>query len=883
MSRRRVLTRAVYTILSIAATLLVLPLAIGAVGASLPFALGNYKWVGWALIGASILLVAAQALQDGTPQLDYTSPNEEHYLERLASETRRQWAEEATLRQLYRPAPIRLRWQKSRRLIGAKSHVSVPEVGDLAGIAPLLRQLEHRRMVILGDPGSGKSVAAMLMTLALLEERLHGDPVPLLLSASSWSPNTEHLHSWLAKRLEEDYKVPRGSAAATDSALKLVLDARVMPVLDGLDEMPLALRVRALRAIDECHGERPIVATCRTAEYEEIVLESDQILSGSAVIEMQPVLPEDAVAFLAAGVPIDSPRWSPLFTHLLESCGTPVTIALSNPFAVSLVRYIYADRETTTPRARPAPGELLNPRSFPTANAVETHLVDAFVRSAYSPRSWPGLDRGTREFRTHSLDSVRRWLSFIAAHLNRLNTTDLAVWDLGRAVNPRDLELAARALLSLILGVSFGCSFLWMFGPGGAITGALIGLSVSVIAASMLGLTDNRVDQEHTRRPLTWRWFVTRSLEALGAGALVGSAAGVEGGIILGIRVGAIATVIAFLVFGPLISILRSVGKIGRKLFRGDVKASSYSLVGRLQDLLSQLAYALALATLFGCLLGAIAGIDGGVAEFISTSLENFQVIVLVSALLLGLGLVGRRRVPERVNLGIFRRPVLLARMSLQGVIDGSIYGVVIASINGVMWVAIDMLFDILRDRPIAMTESSRASAMNLMVLSVAVGLVAGLARALARWLNAPVELISAPNPEEVLRASRKAAFTWAMFSLLVLTGMALLGAFKFSEVESPSKPALAVGYGAPIAIAGFMLALTASNWGELMLARSILAIRRRLPLRLLRFLKDGRARGVFRVAGPVYQFRHTKLTMRLVTPVGAELPERHRRTTTAS
>src|SRR6202011_2881734 len=47
-------------------------------------------------------------------------------------------------------------------------------------------QLDRRRLVILGEPGAGKTTLAVLLTVALSEVRAPGDPVPVLLSAASW-------------------------------------------------------------------------------------------------------------------------------------------------------------------------------------------------------------------------------------------------------------------------------------------------------------------------------------------------------------------------------------------------------------------------------------------------------------------------------------------------------------------------------------------------------------------------------------------------------------------------------------------------------------------------------------------------------------------------
>ncbi len=67
-----------------------------------------------------------------------------------------------------------------------------------------------RRLVILGGPGSGKTILAVQLLLRLLEVRTAVEPVPVLLTANGWD-TTAHprLQDWLAFRLGQDYPALR--------------------------------------------------------------------------------------------------------------------------------------------------------------------------------------------------------------------------------------------------------------------------------------------------------------------------------------------------------------------------------------------------------------------------------------------------------------------------------------------------------------------------------------------------------------------------------------------------------------------------------------------------------------------------------------------------
>ncbi|PSM43164.1 hypothetical protein C6Y14_13540 [Streptomyces dioscori] len=94
-------------------------------------------------------------------------------------------------------------------------------------------RLPGGRLVAIGEPGAGKTVLAILLTLGLLGRRRAGEPVPVLLSASSWDPICESLDDWIVRTLADTYYRGRPEIPRT------VLDhGLVTPIVDGLDEIP---------------------------------------------------------------------------------------------------------------------------------------------------------------------------------------------------------------------------------------------------------------------------------------------------------------------------------------------------------------------------------------------------------------------------------------------------------------------------------------------------------------------------------------------------------------------------------------------------------------------------------------------------------------------
>ena len=89
------------------------------------------------------------------------------------------------------PSPI---WARNRdRLAGGD--------GDLA---KTLARVPTGRLVVLGEPGAGKTTLMIRLVLKLLAQRTAGDPVPMLISLTSWDPVKEGLYKWLKRKLKSE-------------------------------------------------------------------------------------------------------------------------------------------------------------------------------------------------------------------------------------------------------------------------------------------------------------------------------------------------------------------------------------------------------------------------------------------------------------------------------------------------------------------------------------------------------------------------------------------------------------------------------------------------------------------------------------------------------
>jgi hypothetical protein len=113
------------------------------------------------------------------------------------------------------------------------------------------------------------------LVLDLLARRPAGGPVPFLTSIASWDPAKEGLRDWLAGQLLIDHPalaVPPADRAEPTRAAALLATGLILPVLDGLDEMPQKVRVKAIGRINDAlrPGEQMVV-TSRIRQYRDAV------------------------------------------------------------------------------------------------------------------------------------------------------------------------------------------------------------------------------------------------------------------------------------------------------------------------------------------------------------------------------------------------------------------------------------------------------------------------------------------------------------------------------------------------------------------------------------------------------------------------------------
>jgi len=332
--------------------------------------------------------------------------------------------------------------------------------------------LASGRLLIVGHPGSGKTTAGVLLLLAALEYRQRVSteerplvPVPVLFTLHDWDPAGTPFEDWLTAQLQATYPLFVGKRGA-DRARDLISSGGLAVILDGLDEIPQALRPIALRALSDQARLRVVLLT-RSAEMVKAATEEHFV--DAAALELQPVDAATAADYLSRVQVQPAPHgWQALIDHLRAVPDSSIARALQSPLTLTLLRDTYRGDDDVR--------QLLDvaDRAYDDAaqQDVENYLLDRVIPAAYGPRP------GARPSR-YRLSSANDALRYIAERMDAAATRDLQWW-----VIPVWMPMVPRLVVTaFFVWCSFGLVFL--LGSERSL-GPVLGVSVlvSVVAAA---------------------------------------------------------------------------------------------------------------------------------------------------------------------------------------------------------------------------------------------------------------------------------------------------------------------------------------------------------------------------------------------------------------
>lgn len=355
-------------------------------------------------------------------------------------------------------------------------------------------QLE--RMVVLGEPGSGKSMIAQWLTVRLLDSHPEMKLVPVLLSLATWDPGIP-LEEWAAGEMAQTYPrlgdvVQAAGNMERSLAYQLIVGNRVLMVLDGLDEMAAGNQADALQKLSEfAKSGQHFVVTCRTKDYARIVYQAGEPLAKTPVIALGPLAMDDVIQYmndtnLLTGA--SAGRWTGFLEYLVTEPDGPLAIAMTSPLVVWLVCTNYKRPETR-------PDELFDKGG---AEEITDFLLDGLVDAAYSvPVKVIRKNTTTYEaLKPEESEIQRKRLVYFADYLGRQtrdtgNKTgaetkaDIEWWYMPRDVPKWFVGGTVGLISGCLLGASGGLAATIKFGHNiGVVVGILLGIVVALHAGT---------------------------------------------------------------------------------------------------------------------------------------------------------------------------------------------------------------------------------------------------------------------------------------------------------------------------------------------------------------------------------------------------------------
>jgi hypothetical protein len=155
-----------------------------------------------------------------------------------------------------------------------------------------------RALLILGNPGAGKTTILLLLAKDLIERAREdqSQPIPVVLNLVSWEATRKPLADWIVDELTAKYQIPRQLGRSWLENDQLIL------LLDGLDEVRDRRRPECAEAINhfrQTQGLSGIAVCSRTVGYEASAVH----LKLGAAIMLEPLTSDQVDEYLIAAGP----------------------------------------------------------------------------------------------------------------------------------------------------------------------------------------------------------------------------------------------------------------------------------------------------------------------------------------------------------------------------------------------------------------------------------------------------------------------------------------------------------------------------------------------------------------------------------------------------
>lgn len=330
-----------------------------------------------------------------------------------------------------------------------------------------------RSLLILGAPGSGKTITLLVLAGELIRraEDDSAQPIPVVFNLSSWSGPGQSLLDWLINELLTKYQIP------TKSGSSWLASNWIVPLLDGLDEVMVAKRsacVETINAYVQNDGVPGLAVCSRLTEYTDLPVR----LCVTGAICLQPLTQEQVKDHITR--PGDSLVG---LSSALEKDQALQAVA-NTPLMLDVMTVAYRD----------LPAEELTSEALNTKKERRNHLFDTYIDKMFIRKG-----KGTQAYaREHALG----WLNWLARGMQQHGETLFLIEQLqpGWLTTHRQQAvyiLGSRMVCGLLCGLTLG-----LF--AGLSENLSSGLIMGLLSVVVFGLIPGLIDKTRFNQGSLW-------------------------------------------------------------------------------------------------------------------------------------------------------------------------------------------------------------------------------------------------------------------------------------------------------------------------------------------------------------------------------------------
>jgi DNA polymerase III delta prime subunit len=365
------------------------------------------------------------------------------------------------------PSQVANPWERTLEVLGRENRLLPAEVT----IGQVFQEEAKRSLLILGEPGSGKTTTLLQLAKELIAPAREDEqlPIPVVFNLSSWAMQRLPLSEWLVKELSSKYHFPQ------ELGNEWLQNYRLLPLLDGLDEVQAAVRAECVQAINTFAqtagaGVTGLVVCCRRAEYEALKTTRLQL---KAAISLQPLEPAQINYYLARG----GEQLAGLRSLLAKE--EEMRALAQSPLMLSIMSLAYQD----------VPVSEVTHTSPSQPSDKQSQLFDRYVEKMFTRRKEPAI---------YPQAQVIQGLSWLASQMQQRGQTVFLLENLQPDWLPwLPTRLGYWSLVGLFGGLLGG-----LLGGqlSGSFLGILVGGLVGFLLVAFLG------DTIGTMEMLGWSW-----------------------------------------------------------------------------------------------------------------------------------------------------------------------------------------------------------------------------------------------------------------------------------------------------------------------------------------------------------------------------------------